>query len=117
MGNRAVIIPKASLENAIGPVAGIYVHWFDSGAVEEALRTMEERGYRSMDDDPSYGLARLCMVLCEQSPLGNNIGIETVDLDAGDCCLDAGIVAVDGMGLYHVVPVGDGFDLEPMVDE
>lgn len=49
MGNRAVIIPKASLENAIGPVAGI--------------------------------------------------------------------VAVDGMGLYHVVPVGDGFDLEPLVDE
>lgn len=78
MGNRAVIVPKESVGDH-GPVVGIYVHWFDEDALNEALDKVEKLGYRSTKDDPSYGMARLCQVLCEKYKDGLNIGLEIVD--------------------------------------
>lgn len=78
MGNRAIIVPKESVGDH-GPVVGIYVHWFAEDALNEALDKVKNLGYRSTKADPSYGMTRLCQVLCEMYEDGLNIGLEIVD--------------------------------------
>lgn len=74
MGNRAVITtPEKKF--------GIYVHW--NGGVESILAFAEvarSRGYRDPAGDASYGMARLCGVLCEFfGPGGTGVGIGAID--------------------------------------
>lgn len=99
MGNKAIIVPKESVGD-YGPVVGIYVHWFDEDVLNEALDKIKNLGYRSTKDDPSYGMARLCQVLCEKYKDGLNIGLEIVDfgnpmgvVEAAEW-LDEGIILV-----------------------
>lgn len=101
MGNRAIIV---STGNMNGVTAGIYVHWFDKGALENALEEMKARGYRDPANDAEYGMARLCQVLCEQNPDGLNIGLTTVDIGDPHCAdgLDVGLIAVDYSGIFRV---------------
>ena len=101
MGNRAIIV-STGITNGI--TAGIYVHWFDKGTLENALEEMKARGYRDPANDAEYGMARLCQVLCEQNPDGLNIGLTTVDIGDPHCAdgLDVGLIAVDYSGIFRV---------------
>lgn len=78
MGNRAVIIDKNAFENKY-PTVGIYVHWYDEDDLLSWLKTCKELGYRSTTDDPSYGMARLCQIACEDCSGGYNIGLMVID--------------------------------------
>lgn len=101
MGNRAIIVSTGNMSDV---TAGIYVHWFDKGTLENALEEMKARGYRDPADDAEYGMARLCQVLCEQNPDGLNIGLTTVDIGDPHCAdgLDVGLIAVDYSGIFRV---------------
>ena len=78
MGNRAVIIDKNAFENKY-PTVGIYVHWYDEDDLLSWLKTCKELGYRSTTDDPSYGMARLCQIACEDCSNGYNVGLMVID--------------------------------------
>lgn len=108
MGNRAIIV---STGNMNGVTAGIYVHWFDKGALENALEEMKARGYRDPANDAEYGMARLCQILCEQNPDGLNIGLTTVDFWDEDIneYLDVGLIAVDYHGIHRLKWDGRGY--------
>ncbi|DBA35625.1 TPA_asm: hypothetical protein vir335_00069 [Classicovirus victor] len=112
MGNRAIIVSTGNMSDV---TAGIYVHWFDKGTLENALEEMKARGYRDPADDAEYGMARLCQVLCEQNPDGLNIGLTTVDLDDPRCGLE--LIAADFCGVYQAVWSGNGWELEEYTEE
>lgn len=60
MGNRAVITTAPYDEKNVG----VYLHW--NGGPESVLAfagAAKELGYRSPDQDPAYGLARLCALI------------------------------------------------------
>ena len=62
MGNRAVITASTTKTTGVG----IYVHW--NGGLESVLAFLhvaKERGYRDPTNDPAYGMARLCGLVCE----------------------------------------------------
>lgn len=107
MGNRAVIIPESAVMNEETTV-GIYVHWYDESDLMTALAEMQARGYRSIEDDDMYGMARLCQVLCEQNQDGLNIGLTVVDPREPDEWLDEGYIAIGGWTSIHRVAMCGG---------
>jgi hypothetical protein len=82
MGNRAVITASNSTKHGLG----IYLHW--DGGIESVLAfldTAREIGYRSPVGDESYGMARLCGLICLFSGLRNDTGVGINDLSNLDC--------------------------------
>ena len=82
MGNRAVITASNSTEHGLG----IYLHW--NGGIESVLAfldTAKQLGYRSPVGDESYGMARLCGLICLFGGLRNSTGVGINDLSKLDC--------------------------------
>jgi len=82
MGNRAVIAASNSTEQGLG----IYLHW--NGGIESVLAfldTAKQLGYRSPVGDESYGMARLCGLICLFGGLRNSTGVGINDLSKLDC--------------------------------
>lgn len=82
MGNRAVI--TASTDHTKG--VGIYLHW--NGGAESVLAfldTAKQLGYRSPNMDETYGMARLCGLICLFMGVRDNTGIGIGDLSQLDC--------------------------------
>ena len=82
MGNRAVITASNSTEQGLG----IYLHW--NGGIESVLAfldTAKQLGYRSPVGDESYGMARLCGLICLFGGLRNGTGVGINDLSKLDC--------------------------------
>lgn len=83
MGNRAVICHSKTKNST-----AIYVHW--NGGLESVLAFLEvcrRRGYRCPTDDSSYGMARLCGLICEFFGGDLSVGIgplSTLDTDNHD---------------------------------
>lgn len=83
MGNRAVICHSKAKNST-----AIYVHW--NGGLESVLAFLEvcrRRGYRCPTDDSSYGMARLCGLICEFFGGALSVGIgplSTLDVDNYD---------------------------------
>lgn len=86
MGNRAVITASTTKTTGVG----IYVHW--NGGLESVLAFLhvaKERGYRDPAYDTTYGMARLCGLICEFFDLKSStcVGIgqlKELDCDNGD---------------------------------
>lgn len=71
MGNRAVLCYSRAPSST-----GIYIHWNGGHeSIAAFLHVCRERGYRSPDADPAYGMARLCGLLCEFFGGGDSVGI------------------------------------------
>lgn len=106
MGNRAIIIPRKAYDSK-KIIAGLYVHWYDENELKMWLQRMNDEGYRSFRSDPTYALARLCQIACEEYIDGLNIGITAVDCneDISTYKLDVGFVLVDG---YEIVDIISG---------
>ena len=109
MGNRALIIAKSVWENADNEdsVPAVYVHSYYKYDLRRWLATCKERGYRSFSEDPTYALARLCQVACEDFPKGNNIGLWSIhkaDKPWDDLRLDYGFVIVDDFRITTRIP-------------
>lgn len=82
MGNRAVITASTSRTSGLG----IYLHW--SGGAESVLAfldTAKQLGYRSPNMDETYGMARLCGLICLFMGVRDNTGIGIGDLSQLDC--------------------------------
>ena len=110
MGNRAMIMSKnrydyaKCVDNVMVPV--VYIHWADRDEVEGWLQRMKEEEYRSFTSDPSYALARLCQIACEDYPNGRNVGIMAINPkeDPAEYFLDEGYWIVDGYEIVETVP-------------
>ena len=107
MGNRALVIAKSVWENADmeDSIPAMYVHWYSGDDLERWLATCKERGYRSFSEDPTYALARLVQVACEDCPSGRNIGIWSIhkaDRPWEDLRLDVGFVIVDEFFINYI---------------
>ena len=106
MGNRAMVISKDDYDRGCkyydGWAPAMYIHWADREELDKWLQRMEREGYRSFTSDPSYALARLCQIACEEYIDGLNIGIHLVNVkqDPSYYGLDEGYWIVDG---YQVV--------------
>ena len=82
MGNRAVI--TASNNKTEGQ--GIYLHW--NGGIESVLAfldTARQLKYRSPESDNSYGMARLCGLICLMLGVRSDTGVGIGDLKQLDC--------------------------------
>ena len=98
MGNRAIVIGEREWAFSSDFVSGMYIHWYDESDLLKWMRICKERGYRSPAEHPSYGLARLIQVACEDNPDGNNIGVEIIHKDWhpwDDCKLDVGFILIN----------------------
>lgn len=82
MGNKAVITASTSQIEGIG----IYLHWNGSlPTVLAFLDTAKLLGYRSPSSDESYGMARLCGLICAFLGIDNERGIGIGELSRLDC--------------------------------
>ena len=82
MGNRAVITASTTQTTGVG----IYVHW--NGGLESVLAFLhvaKERGYRDPTNDNTYGMARLCGLICEFFGLKSSISVGIGQLKELDC--------------------------------
>ena len=82
MGNRAVITASTNTKNGLG----IYLHW--NGGIESVVAFLDvakQLGYRSPVGDESYGMARLCGLICLFGGLRNSTGVGINDLSKLDC--------------------------------
>lgn len=98
MGNRAIVFGKFDWEMSTEMVVGMYVHWYDERDLLKWMRVCKERRYRSPKESPSYGIARLIQVACEDCDNGLNIGVEAIRKDWhpwDDCQLDVGFILID----------------------
>ena len=110
MGNRAVITTSDKK-------MGIYLHW--NGGAESVLAFLEvaqSRGYRDPACDASYGMARLCGLICEFfGPGGNSVGIGTLaELDTDNH--DNGVYVV-GAGWKIIERYGSGTEPTNSIDQ
>lgn len=88
MGDRAVITTEEAFRNG---GLGVYVHWNgDMASVTAYLAYCEMQGFRSPDEDPWYGFARLVQVIANTFDTGISVGIgrakdmcATADYDNG----------------------------------
>ena len=72
MGNRAMI-------KGLGTNIGVYVHW--NGGYDSVLaftQYCKMKGYRSPEDDPSYGTARLVQVVANYFGGSCSVGVESM---------------------------------------
>ena len=98
MGNRAIVFGARDWATSTDMVSGMYIHWYEEEDLLRWMRICKERGYRSPKEHPSYGLARLIQVACEDCSNGRNIGVEVVRKDWhpwDDCMLDVGFILID----------------------
>lgn len=82
MGNRAVITASTTKTTGVG----IYVHY--NGGLESVLAFLhvaKERGYRDPTYDTTYGMARLCGLICEFFDLKSSISVGIGQLKELDC--------------------------------
>ena len=113
MGNRAVITTSTSRTTGVG----IYVHW--NGGLESVLAFLhvaKERGYRDPTNDPAYGMARLCGLMCEFFGLKSGTGVGIGQLKELDCDNGDNGVYVIGAGWAIKSRWGEGSDPSKTLD-
>ena len=82
MGNRAVITASKVKESGLG----IYLHW--NGGIESVVAFLDvarQLGYRDPTTDESYGMARLCGLICVFAGIRGDTGVGINDLSKLDC--------------------------------
>lgn len=104
MGDRAVITTEKALKE--GGI-GIYIHW--NGAqeyIESYLTYCEMQGFRTVEEDPYYGMARLCQVIANTFDSGLSVGIGPVEHIRHSADFDNGVWLIEGWRIVKQV-VGD----------
>ena len=113
MGNRAVITASTTQTTGVG----IYVHW--NGGLESVLAFLhvaKERGYRDPTNDNTYGMARLCGLICEFFGLKSSISVGIGQLKELDCDNGDNGVYVIGPGWTIKSRWGAGSDPSKTLD-
>lgn len=114
MGNRAVLVADDVTNENKKERCGIYLHWCGSRkTVESFLQIAKDRRIRSLQEDESYALARLCQIIGECfSEEGDDIlslGVGIVSqLDCNN--FDNGVYYIDNN--YDIVKQTSGKELE-----
>lgn len=67
MGNRVIV----RFDDAEGPVAGVYLHWHGS----DAMDWLRDAAPNMRQGDASYAAARFCGLCCDRIPGGLSVGI------------------------------------------